>query len=157
MVAHVQIPEPIQRSVGPTERTPIVLLRTEGLEDMHGHVRSVTKAGALVEAPRPVMVGQEIDITLADATTVRSRVVWADSNLFGCKFDQLLSERAVKTAKPASKQRLDHDSSSWAGHALLAKHDRWPGWARVATYAAVAIACWSAFIMASEIAAATLR
>lgn len=77
-------------------------------------VHNLSRTGMLVECSTAVPVGSTIEVELPGGTSHRARVVWADEQLFGCRFDQALSQGELSAAllrsAPAALQPAAHPS-----------------------------------------------
>ena len=72
-------------------------------------VHDLSTAGMLVETGSGLQIGQSISIDLPEAHNATAQVVWQNERLFGCRFDQPLSQAAVSATRlrnPPEKEQV---------------------------------------------------
>lgn len=69
----------------------------EGIGDLVIH--DISTAGMLVETPSRLRMGQAVKVCLPEAGNVGAKIVWQDAPLFGCRFDQSLSQGIVSALR----------------------------------------------------------
>lgn len=61
-------------------------------------VRNLSRSGMLLEGATGIDAGATIEVELPGGTRHRAEVVWADETLFGCRFDQALTQAQLSAA-----------------------------------------------------------
>lgn len=90
-----------------TARWPIRLEVPGALGDEPADVtvHDISTAGMLIETRSKLKLGQVVLVSLPEAGTVATRVVWQDDPLFGCRFDEALPQAAVSATRLRSSKR----------------------------------------------------
>lgn len=73
-------------------------------------VHNASTTGLLLESDGPLAVGDALDIDLPQAGITTAHVVWASDSLYGCRFDEPISDGALSAAQLRSDAGLDLDA-----------------------------------------------
>lgn len=88
-------------------RTVCRIARVQRAEDVGlWRVRNISKEGLMLAADIPATVGESLDISLSETTTLRGTVVWADRGRCGVTFDEPIDAAAVLRGL-AAEQRAE--------------------------------------------------
>jgi hypothetical protein len=79
-------------------------------------VHNLSRTGMLVECGTSVPVGSTIEVELPGGTSHRASVVWADEHLFGCRFDEVLTQGELSAALLRSAPKTQEQISDKAAH-----------------------------------------
>ena len=82
-------------------------------------VHNLSRTGMLVECGGAVSIGSSIEVKLPGGTSHRATVVWSDEQLFGCRFEDRLTQgelsaallRAASTTSQAPGAIASHDQA----------------------------------------------
>lgn len=74
-------------------------------------VHNLSRTGMLVECEALLEVGSTLEVELPGGTLERARVVWADETLFGCQFEQRISQAQLSAALLRSTPQASPSSS----------------------------------------------
>ena len=69
-------------------------------------VRNISNHGLMLAADTPVRIGERLEISLSETTTVRGKIVWAERGRCGVAFDKPIAAAAVLRAL-ACEQRSE--------------------------------------------------
>lgn len=69
-------------------------------------VHNLSRTGMLVECDSVMPVGSTIEVELPGGTSHRASVVWADEHLFGCRFDDVLTQGELSAALLRSAPKI---------------------------------------------------
>lgn len=62
-------------------------------------VHNVSATGLLIECDTGLEIGETIEVELPQAGAIVAEVVWASAALFGCRFDEAISEAVLSAAQ----------------------------------------------------------
>lgn len=90
-------------------------------------VHNLSRTGMLVECDSAVPVGSSIEVELPGGTSHRASVVWADEYLFGCRFDEILTQGELSAALLRSAPKAPEQVASQQAHeqAMARLRDHW--------------------------------
>lgn len=90
-------------------------------------VHNLSRTGMLVECDSTVPVGSSIEVELPGGTSHRATVVWADEQLFGCRFEDKLTQGELSAALLRSAPNTSQSPTAAALHnqALTRLHETW--------------------------------
>ena len=78
-------------------------LETSGLvlggESANVTIHNISAAGLLLESALDLAVGEPLAVDLPEAGMVAAKIVWRSERLYGCAFEQALSEAALAAAQ----------------------------------------------------------
>lgn len=77
-------------------RTVCRIARVQRADDIGlWRVRNISNEGLMLAADTPVSIGESLDISLSEATTLRGKIIWAERGRCGVVFDRPIDAAAV--------------------------------------------------------------
>lgn len=115
-------------------------------------VRSLSTKGALIECATNLAVGEMLEVGLPGAQAVKSRIVWSDGKLIGCRFEPPISRALLNAALLKGVNVNTVAAPRWIESAIerSASHDTqiWPRSLRIVLIFGVALSIWAGIAFA---------
>lgn len=87
-----------------SDRVPVRLVTTHGGGNYPLTLLNVSTTGMLVSSPRKLRVGDEVRVDLPELGDTLARVMWGDTDEYGCQFVRPIPESVVYSVEEASRR-----------------------------------------------------
>jgi len=87
-----------------SDRVPVRLVTAHRAGNYPLTLLNLSTTGMLLNSPRPLHVGDQVQVDLPEIGAMQARVVWHDTDEYGCQFAQPIPESVVVAAEAASRR-----------------------------------------------------
>ncbi len=141
----LSVPETSPVSGAPVSGAPVSGAAVSGANAL---VRSLSTNGALIECAARLAVGEMLEVGLPGAVTVKSRIVWSDGKLVGCRFEPPISRAMLNAALLKGVNLSKVAAPRWSDGAIerppgKREGEIWPRSLRIAMIFGVSLSMWA--------------
>ncbi len=110
-------------------------------------VRSLSTNGALIECAANLAVGEMLEVGLPGGSSVKSRIVWCEGKLIGCRFEPPISRAMLSAALLKGVNLTKVADPRWIESAIERPGKReaeiWPRSLRIAAIFGASMSMWA--------------
>lgn len=110
-------------------------------------VRSLSTDGALIECASNLAVGEILEVGLPAGQSVKSRIVWCDGKLIGCRFEPPISRAMLSAALLKGVNLTKVETRRWNENTIEQTSNRaaelWPRSLRIALIFGASLSAWA--------------